>query len=89
MATQTIAIHVVPNAPKSVVVGRHGDAIKLKLQAPAIEGRANEELLRFVAVTLGISRAAVRLRRGEKSREKVVEVDDYPGQAANALIATP
>jgi len=58
------------------VVGVHGDAIKVKVAAPALEGRANEELAGFIAEALGVSRGAVRLVRGEKSRDKVVEVDD-------------
>ena len=76
-----------PNASKSVVIGRHGNAFKIKLHTPAIEGRANEELLRFVAEALGVSRATVRLRRGGKSRQKGIEVDDYPGDLEGALIA--
>jgi uncharacterized protein (TIGR00251 family) len=87
MASQTIAIHVVPNAPRTCVVGRHGEAIKLKLHAPAIDGRANDELIRFVAESLGVPRASVRLMRGGKSREKVVAVDDYTGDAQAALVA--
>lgn len=87
MASQTIAIHVVPNAPKSIGVGRHDDAIKIKLHAPAIEGRANEELIRFVAEALGVPRVAVRLRRGGKSREKIVAINNYPGDADAIVIA--
>lgn len=88
MVTQTIAIHVVPNAPRTVVGERRGDALKIKLHAPAIEGRANEELLRVVAETREVSRAAVCLVRGGKSREKIVAVDDCPGDAAAGLMAT-
>jgi uncharacterized protein (TIGR00251 family) len=86
MATQTIAIHVVPNAPRTCVAGRHGEAIKIKLHAPAIEGRANEELIRFVAEALGLPRAAVRLLRGGKSREKIIAVDDCAGDAQSILL---
>ena len=70
MAAQTIAIHVVPNAAKNCVVGRQGDALKIKLRAPALEGRANDELIKFLADVLGVARANVRLQRGNKSRQK-------------------
>ncbi|OAI42102.1 hypothetical protein AYO41_01080 [Verrucomicrobia bacterium SCGC AG-212-E04] len=85
MAVQTIAIHVVPNARVTCVAGHHGGAIKIKLHAPAIEGRANDELIRFVAESLGVPRASVRLVRGAKSREKIVAVEDFAGDASGSL----
>lgn len=89
MAAQTIAVHVVPNAPKTILVGRYGDAIKIKVRAPAVEGRANEELIRFLTESLGLPRHGARVLRGEKSREKIVIVEGVEGDAAARLLAGP
>ena len=69
-----IRVHAQPGAKKTEVVGLHGDAIKIRIQAPPLEGRANEELARFLAETIGLSRSQVNLLRGDKSRAKVFEV---------------
>jgi len=71
----TLEIKAVPNAPRSAVVGRLGDALKVKVHAPALEGRANEELCEFLADALSVPRRAVTLLRGDKSRQKVVRID--------------
>lgn len=70
----TLEIKAVPNAPRSAIVGWLGDALKVKVHAPALAGRANEELCAFLADALGVPRRAVTLRRGETSRQKLVHV---------------
>jgi uncharacterized protein (TIGR00251 family) len=70
----TLEIKAVPNAPRNALAGWLGDALKVKVHAPALEGRANEELCAFLADTLGLSRRAVTLLRGDKSRQKLVRV---------------
>jgi uncharacterized protein len=71
----TIRVHVIPNAKIDKVVGEHGDAIKIKLRAPAIEGKANTALRRFLAEKLSIPQRAIVLDRGERSRDKVLWID--------------
>jgi uncharacterized protein (TIGR00251 family) len=71
----TIRVHVIPNAKIDTVVGEHGDAIKIKLRAPAVEGKANTALRRFLAEKLSISQRAIVLERGERSRDKVIHID--------------
>jgi len=56
------------------VVGDHGDAIKIKLRAPAMEGKANAALIRFLAAQLGILPRQIALMRGEKSRDKLIRI---------------
>jgi uncharacterized protein len=73
--TCKLAIKAVPNAPRSEVVGWLGDALKVKVHAPAVEGRANEELCRFLAETLDLPRRAVTLATGNTSRQKRVQID--------------
>jgi uncharacterized protein len=70
----TLAIKVIPNAPRSEFAGWLGDALKVKIHAPALEGRANEELCRFLAEKLKLPKRAISLLQGEKSRQKVVRV---------------
>jgi uncharacterized protein len=70
----TLRVHVVPNAKVDSVVGVHGGAIKIKLRAPAVEGKANAALIRFLAEQLKLPRDAIVLKRGEKSRGKTIQI---------------
>lgn len=63
-----------PRASKTEVAGQHGDAIKLRVAAPPVEGAANEEVRRFLAKTLGVPVSAVTIVHGEAGRRKTVEV---------------
>lgn len=73
-ADVTIAVRVTVRAPRTRVTGRWGDAVKIALAAPPVEGAANDELRRFVADLLDVRAADVRLVAGERSRNKVVAV---------------
>ena len=75
MPSCTLALKVIPNAPRDEVVGWLGDALKVKVRAPALDGRANDALLAFLAEKLGVPRRTVTLVRGDRSRQKVVRVD--------------
>ena len=68
-------VHVVPNAKVAKVVGEHGGAIKLKLRAPAVEGKANAALIEFLANQLGIPQRQIVIEGGEKSRDKLIRID--------------
>jgi uncharacterized protein (TIGR00251 family) len=70
-----LEIKAVPNAPKSEVVGWLGDALKVKVHAPPVEGKANEALCSFLAEALDLPKRSVRLARGETSRKKIVEIE--------------
>lgn len=80
----TITLHIQPGAKKTECAGLHGDALKIRLAAPPVDGKANAALVDFIAATLGLPRAAVTLRSGQTSRRKVVEVE---GAAASAIPA--
>ncbi len=69
-----IAVQITPNAKKTEVIGVLGDALKLKLQAQPIEGRANEALVKFLAGALSVSRSAVTITHGATNKRKLVEV---------------
>lgn len=70
----TLTLHVQPGAKRSEVVGLHGEALKIRLAAPPIEGRANEALLKFIAESFGVPLRQVELKQGGQSRHKVVAV---------------
>ena len=71
----TITIQTTPNAPRSEIVGWMGDRLKVKVKAPAVEGKANAELVRFLAERFGVRPNAVVLVRGDTARLKVVRVE--------------
>jgi hypothetical protein len=70
-----LVVHAQPGARRSEVVGRHGEAIKIRVAAPAVEGRANEALIAFVAEQFGLRRSAVSVRSGASSRHKRLRLD--------------
>lgn len=69
-----VRLLVQPRASRTEVVGEHGDAIKLRVAAPPVEGEANREVVRFLSKLLGIPAGAVELSSGETGRRKVVEL---------------
>ena len=70
-----LALKVIPNAPRNEIVGRLGDAIKVKIHAPPLEGRANDALCDYLAECLNVPRRSVTVLRGDASRQKIVRVD--------------
>lgn len=69
-----LAVQISANAKKTEVVGVLEDALKIKLQAQPIEGKANEALIRYLAETLGVARSAVALTHGQTNKRKLLEV---------------
>lgn len=81
----TLTLHIQPGAKKTEFAGLHGDALKIRLAAPPVDGKANEALVRFIAETLGLARSAVNLKSGQSSRRKVLEVIGATPSAVAAL----
>ncbi|MBC8023741.1 MAG: DUF167 domain-containing protein [Burkholderiales bacterium] len=69
-----LAIHAQPGARRTEVAGVHGDSLKVRVQAPAQDDRANDALIEFIATRLGIVRRDVTLASGARSREKRLQV---------------
>jgi len=69
-----LKIRVIPNARKTEFSGSRGDEIVLRLNAPAMEGRANAAAVEFLSRFFGVSRSAVVIIGGERSRHKIVEI---------------
>jgi uncharacterized protein len=70
----TLTVHAQPGAKRSEVAGVHGDALKIRLAAPPVEGKANEALLRFIAERFAVPVRNVELLRGAQSRHKRVKI---------------
>lgn len=73
-----LTLHVQPNARKSEVAGLHGDALKVRIAAPAADNKANAELVAFLSETLAIPKSAITIRHGATSRRKLVEISGGP-----------
>jgi len=69
-----LTLHIQPRASRTEVVGPHGEALKIRLAAPPVDGAANEALVGFLAEQLGVVRAAIILAAGSTGRRKVVVV---------------
>ena len=69
-----LAVRIQPRAGKDEIVGEMAGALKIRLQAPAVEGRANEALIDYLAQLLKTPKSAVRILSGERSRTKRVEI---------------
>ena len=70
-----VRVYVVPGAKIDSVVGEHAGAMKIKLRAPAVEGKANAALIRFLAEQLELPRHSIVLERGHRSRDKLIRID--------------
>lgn len=70
----TLRVHVQPGAKRTEVAGTHGDALKIRLAAPPVDGQANEALLSYLADQFGVPKRQVELVSGQASRSKRVVV---------------
>lgn len=70
----TFAVQVVPRASKNQIVGMVGDVVKIRLNAPPVEGKANDALIEFLADVLDVHRAQIEIVTGHTSRRKVVRI---------------
>ncbi|HEV8303654.1 MAG TPA: DUF167 domain-containing protein [Gemmatimonadales bacterium] len=82
-------MHVVPRARESAVAGRHGDALKIRLAAPPVDGAANTELVRFLAKRLGVPQGAVAIAAGRSGRRKTVKIEGIETAAALRILESP
>lgn len=80
-----LSLHIQPGAKKSECAGLHGDALKIRLAAPPVDGKANTALIAFIAERLGLAKAKVSLKSGQTSRRKSIEVQDTAAAALAAL----
>ena len=82
----TLRLHIQPGAKKTEVVGLHGEALKIRLAAPPVDGKANACLLAFLADRLDVAKSAVSLISGDSSRAKRVRVAGIDASAVQARL---
>jgi uncharacterized protein (TIGR00251 family) len=80
------SVRVQPGASSDEIVGEMGGALKIRLRAPAVEDRANEALIEYLAQTLNTSKAAVRILSGARSRTKRMEVRGVSADQVQQLL---
>ena len=89
-STARLALHIQPGAKKTSVAGPHGDALKIRLAAPPVDGKANAALIAWAAKAFGVPKAQVELLHGASGRQKLLGVqfsDEAALAAAQALVA--
>jgi len=69
-----LRVHLSPGASKEGIEGPYGEAVKIKVKAPPIDGRANEALIDFLAEILGLNRSSLEIVSGRTSRSKIVRI---------------
>jgi uncharacterized protein len=86
--TITFSVRVQPRASRDEISGLYEGAVKIRLCAPAVENRANDALIEFLARVLKTPKSAVRIRSGEQSRSKLVEIFGVTRQQIESLLQT-
>jgi uncharacterized protein (TIGR00251 family) len=70
-----LVLYVQPGATRTEIAGTHGEALKIRIKAPPVEGKANAALVRYLAEVFGVPARQVTLVRGDSSRQKVLRID--------------
>jgi uncharacterized protein (TIGR00251 family) len=83
----TFRVRVAPKGRRNEIIGGHSDAIKVRVQAPPVEGKANQALREFLAEQLGVSCRDVEIVSGHTSRWKRVRVDGVTADAIEVLLS--
>ncbi len=82
-----LTVHIQPKASTTECVGIHGNAIKIRVAAPPVDGAANEELIRFLARQFSIPAASVQIQSGANGRHKRVLVKGATAQLVMARLS--
>lgn len=84
-----LQIKVQPNSPRNGIVGPEGEYLKIKLQSPPVGGAANKNLIQFLRKTFRIPQKNIQIRRGEKSRIKMVEILGITYKDCLTVVSSP
>jgi uncharacterized protein (TIGR00251 family) len=82
-----LRLHVQPGAGKTGIAGTHGDALKIRLAAPPVDGKANDCLIDFIALKLGLPRACIELVSGAASRRKRLRVSGASAELIERILS--
>jgi uncharacterized protein (TIGR00251 family) len=89
MPTRTgvrLTLHIQPRASRTELAGTYGDALKIRLASPPVDGAANDELCAFLGERLDVPRSAVVIRQGQGNRRKLVDVSGVNAAVAARLL---
>ena len=81
-----LSVRVIPRASRSAIVGEYGDALKIKLASPPVDGAANEELVKLLAKTLAVAKSSVEIIAGHTSKTKTVRIDGVSSGQITAIL---
>lgn len=81
-----LSIHVQPGASRTGLAGMHGDALKLRLAAPPVDGKANKAVVDFIASLLHLPKSAVVIQKGLRSRAKTLLLTGIAEHEARSLL---
>jgi uncharacterized protein (TIGR00251 family) len=85
----TLRIRVQPRARRNEIIGEHAGALKLKIAAPPVDGKANEECRHFLARLLAVNARSIEIVTGESSREKIVRIHSTDSRRVAAALSVP
>jgi uncharacterized protein (TIGR00251 family) len=83
-----VKVRVIPNSKRNEVVGRVGSILRVKIAAPTVEGKANEELCDFLTDFFDVKRSMIFLRKGERGREKTIEITGRSEEELDEVLDT-
>jgi len=81
-----VLVRVQPAAKRTEIIGVVAGQVRLRLAAPPVDGKANAELIRYLAKMLGVRRAAITIRRGAASRVKLIEISGVSAESCRAAL---
>lgn len=84
-----LTLHIQPGARKTEIAGPHGDALKIRLAAPPVDGKANDALVDYLAQALGVPKASIVIASGHTARRKRLEIRGVQTDQIVALLTTP
>jgi uncharacterized protein (TIGR00251 family) len=73
--TLTLLLHIQPGAKQSAFAGLHGERLKIRIKAPPVDGKANAELLRFIAEEFSLAKSQITIISGELGRQKTIKIE--------------
>lgn len=81
-----LTLKVLPRSSRCEIIGLHGDALKIKVTAPPVDGRANEEIIEYLATALGIKKGKLSIVAGHASTRKTIAISGCNRQDVNGLM---
>jgi uncharacterized protein (TIGR00251 family) len=82
-----LKVHVQPRASRTRLVGLHGEALKISITAPPVDGKANQEIISFFAKLFHIPKKSISIKSGRQSRTKLLRIEQFSLAAAQQILA--